>query len=351
MTAFGAIRGHRRVKDALIQAHHRDAVHHAYLFAGPEGIGKRTLAHAFAMLVNCTGQAPTDAAGRRVDSCGRCRSCRMMTREGEAGHPDLMVLEPDGRYVKIKQVRDMIGVVPFPPIEAAYRFVLLDPADAMQEPAANALLKTLEEPSSRTRFILVTSRPDSLLVTIRSRCQRVGFTPLTDEELSAALTDKGLPAEQVERVTPLAEGSVGTALRLIEDPVLGRRDELVEALARARAGDILAAFGLAGDLFELREALPTIFDILLRTYRDALMLRVGAGARVRLNTPHLRGPLEHLARRYGEDALLFRLTLIEETRRGIDERNLNPRLGLERLLSNLTAPAGAERATLGVLPT
>ncbi len=340
--------GHARVVDALVQAHASGTVHHAYLFAGPDGVGKRGVARAFAALVNCTGEAPTDAQGRRVDACGACRHCDRILRVPES-HPDVLTLTLQGsRQIKIEQVREIIRLVPFPPLEAAYRVVVVDPADAMNEAAANALLKTLEEPSSRTRFVLVTSRPDALLTTIRSRCQRMLFGRLPVDGIARALAERhGVAADEAAALAALGDGSLGAALALRDDPVMAGRDALVRRFAAIPPGDVLDAFALASELADQKGSYGTILDILRRLYRDVLLLRTGGAARVGLALPHLQDVTEALAHRQGTSAVLHRLELIAQTERGLLVRNLNPRLAFERLLVALTAPPGEEGTAPG----
>ncbi|MGM0574434.1 MAG: ATP-binding protein [Myxococcota bacterium] len=355
--------GHERVVEALVAANARGTVHHALLFAGPDGVGKRRVALGFVALVNCTGDAPTDEAGRRVDACGTCRSCRRILAEleaedapeGEEGeaptHPDVLHLSPQegSRQIRIDPVREILRVVPFPPIEAACRFVVVDPADTFTDEAANALLKNLEEPPSRTRFILLTSRPDALLTTIRSRCQKITFGRLEEEQVVRGLvTRQGVGEEEAGRVAGLADGSLGAAIALLDDPVMGRRDEIVRRIAAVEPGRAAPAFAIAADLGEPKDALPTVFEVLRRLYRDLLLLRTGAADRQGLSSPHLRQEiLEPMAARYGVAALLHRLDLIDETERGVLRRNLNARLSMERLMAALTAPPGREGASTG----
>ncbi len=340
--------GHRDVLETLSRAHVTDTVHHAYLFAGPAGVGKRLVADWFAALVNCAG----NASERVPEPCGRCRHCRRIlvdygSEEG-VGHPDVIRLEPDGRTIKIAQVRDVIRVVPFPPIEAAYRVVIIDPADALGEASANALLKTLEEPPSRTRFILVSSRADALLVTIVSRCQRMVFGRLPPDDLAGWLTARhAVPEAQAHAVATVAGGSAGNALALLQDPVMSNRDGLVRRfLALGPRTDRAVPLELAAELADLREHLTTVFDVLLQLYRDLLILR--SGASVGLAHPHLEAELRSAAARFGTQTLVRRLELIAETALGIRERYLNPRVGPERLLLSLAAPPGAEAHVVGV---
>lgn len=347
--------GHQAVREALIAAHANGTVHHAYLFAGARGVGKHHLARAFIAMVNCTGDAPTDAEGRRVDACGTCRSCRRLLPKDLSApntHPDLLplLLEEGSRALKIEAIREVRRVVPFPPIEAAVRFVLIDPAEALTPPAANALLKVLEEPPSRTRFIVISSQPDALLTTIRSRCQRVNFGPLQDAEVAHALVERfEVDAPTAKAVAAMAEGSIGTAMTLLDDPVMQERESILKALVDLPPGAVAPAFELAGELAEHKATLRTLFDLLRRIFRDALLLRVGT--EVPLSMPQLReGVTEPFAHRYGEEALMLRLELIDEVERGIEKRNLNLKISLERLVLALTALPGLEGARTGVVP-
>ncbi|MDP6944601.1 MAG: DNA polymerase III subunit, partial [Myxococcota bacterium] len=261
------------MKKALIAANAGQTVHHAYLFAGPRGVGKHHMARAFIAMVNCIGEAPTDEAGRRLDACGSCRSCRRLLPKDPLAantHPDLLplVLEEGERALKIEKVRQVRRVVPFPPIEAAFRFVLIDPPEALTLPAANALLKTLEEPPSRTRFILVSAQPDAVLPTIRSRCQRVHFGPLQDAEVARGLTNLfDVDGPTAASVAALADGSIGGAVTLLDDPVMQERDELLGALISLEPGAIAPALALAAELAEHKSSLRTLFDLLRRVYR------------------------------------------------------------------------------------
>ncbi len=338
------ILGHERVREGLKSAAASDTVHHAMLFSGPEGVGKGAVARAFAALAACPNPS---ASG---DACGTCRSCERILshRPGEeTRHPDVLWLSPQSSAViKIAQVRDLLGIIPYPPLEARVRTVVIEPADTMNVEAANALLKTLEEPPSSTRFILITSRPDALLSTIRSRCQAIHFGRLADEEVERGLRAAGVGPEQARRGAALADGSLGVALERIDDPVLARGDEILGRCVAVRPGDATAALQLAADLADPKDQVPQVLEVLLRFYRDALLLSVDASERVRLTHPHLVDTLlKTVVERLGTEALLYRLALITDTQRAMTSRNIPGVLSLERLLVALLAPPGREGAT------
>lgn len=165
---------------------HTGKMPHAMLFTGVDGIGKRSAATAFAMVCNCSGdkvsiaaEAP-GAAGMPGDavnvaaSCGRCRSCRKIQVDS---HPDIIRMEPAGQYIRIAQIRELLGTLAMKPYEAKLRVVIISDAHAMNPEAGNALLKILEEPPESTILILTASGTADLLPTIVSRCQQIRFNP------------------------------------------------------------------------------------------------------------------------------------------------------------------------------
>jgi DNA polymerase-3 subunit delta' len=176
--------GHETVRERLAHAATHDTLHHAYLFEGPRGLGKRRVADWLAQFVNCTSD------GTRP--CGRCKQCTMIT----AGtHPDIIELAPDPKKatqtIGVDAVRDVIRKAGYHRFDSRRRFIVIDPADAMMESAANALLKTLEEPTDGTGFILVVASASSLLPTIVSRCQRVRFGAVPLPSIEGWLAQQG----------------------------------------------------------------------------------------------------------------------------------------------------------------
>ncbi len=173
------VSGHRHLLELLARAVGGASLPQSLIFSGPERAGKRTTALALAQAVNCERPvAWPDVHGR--DACGTCNPCRRIAR---GVHADVLVVEPeDSGSIKIEQVRDAIDRASYRPFEGRRRFVIIDDAQAMVAPAQDALLKTLEEPPSASVFVLVTSVPDTLMPTIRSRCQRLRFGPVMESE-------------------------------------------------------------------------------------------------------------------------------------------------------------------------
>src|SRR5688572_31893686 len=164
---------------------------------------------AIAEAVNCLTPQNTDEFVR--DGCGECPACRRIQR---GVHPDVIVIEPgDMGSIKIEQVRDVIDRAEYRPFEGRRRVVIIDEADALMPAAQNALLKTLEEPPSASMFVLVSSIPDALLPTVRSRCSRLRFAPLSPEEVAAALVrDHGYTEADARAAAAEADGSLALAL-------------------------------------------------------------------------------------------------------------------------------------------
>jgi len=343
------ILGHAEAKETLAQAVARDRIHHAYLFAGPDGVGKRKVAYAFIARLWC----PSPVNG---EACGVCRTCRRVFStpdwydqkgpfaakddppELAPRHPDLLTLVAHGAFIKIAQVREALRIVPFQPVEAPCRVVVIDQAHLMNDEAANALLKTLEEPPARTRFILISSLPSSLLVTIRSRCQRLAFGRLSDADLAMLLARRGTDRTLAEAAIPLAQGSAKVAIELLDDPLIKVWEPLAKRLLETTAAPEVHA--LAATLAELPQL--ALFDRIARLLRDALLLRTGTPQRLFHAT--LRPELETWALARPTEAILHRLDLVEDTRVLTRTFNLSPRLAFERLLLAVCSPAGAEHA-------
>ena len=204
---FRDLVGHRRLVELLSRSVERDSLPPSLIFSGPEGVGKRLAATAVAEAINCL----RPERGRMFDACGRCPACR---RIGRGVHPDVLGLGPDDSgSIKIEQAREIIDRAAYRPFEGRRRVVIVDPADALGVPAQNALLKTLEEPPSASIFILVTARPDALLPTVRSRCPRLRFGPLSPAEVAGVLIARhGMADEEARARAAVADGSLGRAL-------------------------------------------------------------------------------------------------------------------------------------------
>lgn len=330
---FGSIIGHESVIRGLRAAVERDRVSHAYLFAGPDGVGKRPVAVAFFQLLSCTTRSTEP-----LDACGECRPCRLIA---SGRHPDLVTLERDGRFIKIDQVRQALRVLRFPPVEAKSRAILIPDAEHMLEASANALLKTLEEPSARNVFVLTSAAPNSLLATIRSRCQLVRFTALSRPDVAGWLTrEHGLDAETADEVAAMSGGSFGAAAALVDPQKVALREEWLGVLERLPAVSPTELLQLAEAMSSARDILPAVLELMRIGLRDVL-LRAGGVPSERLT---FRRRIQTLPEMTPEGALtgLEALEGAEASLRG----NVNPRMVAEHLLLALRRALLDSRASL-----
>jgi DNA polymerase-3 subunit delta' len=206
---------------------------HALMLAGPKGIGKRHLAEALAHLVLCL--SPIEGT-----PCGKCRSCQLNHANT---HPDFLILEPEegSKTIKVDQVRALIESLSKTAQQSGYKVVVLEPAEAMNTNAANALLKSLEEPASKTLLILVSHTPSAVLPTIRSRCQ-LRMLPMPREEqvlhwLTPLMSGSSVKPQEV---LAAARGAPLAALALLEGDALERHRQLQDNLARLTLGQLSA---------------------------------------------------------------------------------------------------------------
>ena len=290
--SFPGILGHERVQALLSRALERGRVPPALLFEGPTGVGKRTLALAVSRALLCETET--------TFPCDRCGSC---TRCLKGLHPDLFLVEALTKVIKIDQVRDVVREIGSSPFEARARAFVIDDAHELTEQAGNALLKSLEEPASRSHVILVTSSPQALLPTVRSRCQRVRFGPLPAALVEGHLRSAGgLDAEEAALRAAGAGGSLGAALSMELDAYREIRDRLVGLLESAGGCGPIERMEMAEGLAD-QEDVDAALGVLRGLLRDVAALRAGA---VRLVNPDLRDRLATLARgRVGDRASLL----------------------------------------------
>jgi DNA polymerase-3 subunit delta' len=220
----------------------------------------------------------------------------------------VLVIEPgDSGSIKIEQVRDVVERAAYRPFEGRLRVVIIDEADALMSAAQNALLKTLEEPPSASMFILVTSRPDMLLPTVRSRCPKLAFRPLAEDEVAAVLVARGRSETEAHAVAALADGSIGRALEASADDLVEAREAAVRVLLQAASGDDRRRIDGAKDLLAKtggggasdREQLAVHLRAMASLIRDVAVLGTGADASVLAN-PDVRPALDRLTPYRGE---------------------------------------------------
>jgi len=304
-----------------------DTVSHAYLFIGPANVGKMTLALALASALLCQNQ--TDAH----TPCGTCRACRLVT----AGHhPDLHIIESEqvGASLKIEQVRDLERQVALRPVEGRWRVAILSRFEEATISAANALLKTLEEPPPYVVIVVLTADASALLPTIVSRCQRVPLRPLPVALVREALVERwNVDAERADLLAHLSGGRVGWAVRQLEDKAaFQRRTHRLDDLDRLLAASMTERFRYAEKLARTSAAVQEILDLWLGWWRDVMLLAADENAL--LTNVDCRNMLQDHARRFGVKGSMDVLQALQQA---VDRLNCNanPRLALEVLMLDL----------------
>jgi DNA polymerase-3 subunit delta' len=251
----------RRLKTFLKNA----TLPHALIFSGIGGIGKKTAAKTVAMALNCQNNA--DCAS----PCGRCLSCRQII---SGSHPDVLLIEPQGNYLRIDQIRKLLSTLALKPFTAEHRVVIIADAQKMNKEAANALLKILEEPPSDTILILTTLQTSDLLPTILSRCRNIRFSPLAADHIVSLLKDTdGVDDCFIDTAAALSVGSVTKAKRLSTTFWKDQRDWLIRAAgldqpANTGQRSIALALTFSTQLSQKKEQIPELLEILKTWIRD-----------------------------------------------------------------------------------
>jgi len=327
---FRDILGQERVLGYLKAALSGGRLAHAYLFLGPEGVGKESVARALAAALNCAD--PREDG----DACGQCPSCK---RLAAGTNPDFLVIRPTSRdrppKVKIDQIRELRRLTAYPPVAGGWRVALIKPGDQMKDEAVNALLKTLEEPPAQHLLILTAGVEADLFPTVVSRCQKLAFTPLPYPLITEELTRRGLSPTQATLLAALSGGSLGRALALEPEDLLRQRQQVLTDLEALSQGNVTAALDWAQGLAKATADTDTFLVLTQLWYRDLLLLSCGAPERLLAHQDRLP-ELQAEAASHQRDAWLAKLAALSEAQRHL-RANLNPELTLDLLGLRLKA--------------
>lgn len=306
----------------LSQAIGRQSLTPSLILSGPEGIGKRLTAMSIAQELNCL--SPVDGT-----ACGTCTVCRRITR---GAHPDVMTIEPgESGSIKIEQVREAIERAVYRPFEGRRRVTIVEQADALVIQAQNALLKTLEEPLPASVFVLVTSRPDTLLPTVRSRCAHLRFGRLHVADVASVLErSHGYAHADALTAAAASDGSISRALDLEADAFADARSD-AENLLQVAGRDPRTRLEHAKELLKgsgtpaaEREHLGARLAAMTSLVRDAGLVASGGDARLLANLDR-RPVLDSLARTLGADRIGRIFAAITRAEDAL-ERNVSPKV-------------------------
>lgn len=329
--AFREVVGHRRLVSLLSQAIRRQSLTPSLILSGPEGVGKRLTAMSIAQELNCL--SPVDDT-----ACGTCTVC---SRSARGLHPDVMTIEPgESGSIKIEQVRDAIDRAVYRPFEGRRRVTIIEQADALVVQAQNALLKTLEEPLPASVFVLVTSRPDTLLPTVRSRCAHLRFGRLQIGEVASVLErSHGYSHAAALTAAAPSDGSVRRALDLEADAFADARSD-AENLLQVAGRDPRTRLEHAKELLKgsgtpasEREHLGARLMAMTALVRDAGLVATGGDARLLANLDR-KPVLDSLARTLGVDRIARIFAAITRAEYAL-ERNVSPKVIADWLAINV----------------
>ncbi len=323
MTDHWNVLGHAWAVAMLQQHAARGEVRHAYLFCGPPGLGRRTLALRLAQALNC--ETPIRAG----IPCRACRDCKQIEA---MRHPDMNVIqaETEGRILKVDQVREVQHALSLKPYQAKYRIALFLRFQEANDNAANALLKTLEEAPSYAVLLLTADNPEQLLPTIVSRCEILRLRPLPIAAIEADLIEQGVDAERARLLAHISGGRPGYARKLVEDgSLLEKREERLDDLQILLPAARVEKFSYADKLAKDKDSMRQTILIWLSYWRDVM-----------LRAAQAETPLVNIDRNMEIEFLAGRLDLstarrvVNDLENALEkmERNVNPRLLAEVLL-------------------
>ncbi|MCI8566504.1 MAG: DNA polymerase III subunit delta' [Lachnospiraceae bacterium] len=270
MSGFSDFLGNERIKEYFARTLANGQISHAYILAGEAGMGRKTLAKAFAMTLLCEKNAGGQNSG---EPCGVCHSCKQFLSDN---HPDVTYITHEKKGIGVDDIRTQLnGTVQIKPYGSAYKIYIMDEAEKMTTEAQNALLKTLEEPPSYVVIFLLTTRPDSFLPTILSRCITLKLKPLYDAVIHEYLTERlHVGKSDADICTAFARGNLGRAVTLSTSEEFGRlRRSVTSLLRQIHSMDLGQLVEVLRQWKEDQMDMDECLDFMQLWYRDVLLFK------------------------------------------------------------------------------
>ena len=264
MNQFENIIGNEDVKEYFRKALRNNTLAHSYIFEGPSGVGKKTLAIEIAKAILCEGEGDKP--------CNSCKACTMID---SSTHPDLITIEKENNLIKIDVVREkLVKELSIKPYMSEHKIVIIDDADYININGQNAILKSIEEPPSYATIILICENLAALLHTIKSRCLNIRFNSINEQSMEEFIHKYNLPGSKQKIYTKLAEGSIGSLVNIVEDEeYLELRKNSIDYLERLYKGQILELYNVVQEVAEQKAYIDQILKFWLLWFRDVMIVK------------------------------------------------------------------------------
>jgi len=338
---FASIIGQTQPLRILTTLYQKQTLPHAFLFTGIDGIGKKKAAIAFAMLCNCINKEQLKEKNSHTNNktvpCGKCVSCNKII---SGNHPDIILIEPSGSFIKIIQIRDLSSTLTMKPFEAKLRIVIISDAQTMSTEAGNALLKNLEEPPDKTIFILTALQVSDLLPTIVSRCHNIRFNPVKVQHISDILVNHhGINKDNAMLFANMADGSIGKAVSMSKghkqfDWIKHKRWLLhivFENIRENLSTSLLLI--IAAKLSKNKEIILDSLEMIISFLKDFVVYQY---CPENIIDKDVRYHIQHISEKIPVESVVKKIKAIQSAQKNIrSNANINIRLTLEALVLKL----------------
>ena len=323
---YRSIIGQKSIVESLRTVVKRQDISNAYLFYGPAGCGKKTLAAIFAKAINCLEK------DSEKKPCGKCSSC---VKFENGNHPNVEWIKPDGASIKIKQIQQIVSDVSKKPYDLGYKTVIIENGEKMTPDAQNAFLKTLEEPPAFTVFIILAENPRTLLPTVVSRCQKFRLQPVNPEEIQAFLGKKYTGREdQIKLASVSSNGIIGKSVQMLEQPdYFKKRMQYGELISQLFKGKL--NIGGEHEFYNNRTEAEWFVELILSFTRDGLIItEMGDLGSENIHNCDLIDIIENAAQRLTVEKLLDITDILRRTAYYL-KQNVNIKGSMDAMLLNV----------------